>query len=190
MSVSLLTETGVGKEVNRLRNHPEYGDKAQRIVDKWRKLAREQTDTDKTPSNGYSNGESSKKRHITDVEEFNGQQMSFADALNAAEAPIEKKKFKILMKESEDPEEFGNYMKLELNPGESKVKEDVDPAVFSIRKGKPMKVYAGRKQTKSVKMDSLYNLAMTVCLQNIDSKFGGVVNIAQAVAFQCSLILV
>jgi len=167
MSVALLTETGVGKEVNRLRNHPEYGEKAQRIVEKWRKIAREQTDSDKT-SNGYSNGESSKKRTITDVDEFNGQQMSFAEALSAAEAPIEKKKFKVLMKESDEPEDFGNYMKLEPAPEDTKVKEDVDPAAFSIRKGKPMKVYAGRKQTKTVKMDSLYNLAMTVCLQNID----------------------
>ena len=169
MSVALLTETGVGKEVNRLRNHPEYGEKAQRIVEKWRKIAREQTDSDKT-SNGYSNGESSKKRTITDVDEFNGQQMSFAEALSAAEAPIEKKKFKVLMKESDEPEDFGNYMNLEPAPEDTKVKEDVDPAAFSIRKGKPMKVYAGRKQTKTVKMDSLYNLAMTVCLQNIDSK--------------------
>ncbi|KAE9553464.1 hypothetical protein FO519_003336 [Halicephalobus sp. NKZ332] len=176
MSVTLLTETGVGKEVNRLRNHPECGDKAQRIVEKWRKIARDQTGTDQNTSNGYSEGENSKKRSIKHMEEFNGQQMSFADALNAAEAPVEKKKFKILMRESGSPgpseSTFGSYLKMETASEMSKdyneKAEDVDPAVFSIRKGKPMKVYAGRKQTKSVKMDSLYNLAMTVCLQNID----------------------
>lgn len=40
MSLELLTETGIGKAVNQLRNHDSYGDEAQRIVERWKELAR------------------------------------------------------------------------------------------------------------------------------------------------------
>uniref|UniRef100_A0AC34QNT8 TFIIS N-terminal domain-containing protein n=1 Tax=Panagrolaimus sp. JU765 TaxID=591449 RepID=A0AC34QNT8_9BILA len=168
MSVALLTETGVGKEVNRLRNHPEFGSKAVQIVDKWRKLAREQSEAADVRSS--TNGESAaKKRPANSTEEISGSQMSFAEALAAAETPVEKKKCRVVVKEAMDSpdDQFMrlDYSKLESEPEKA---DEVDPAMFSIRKGKPMKVYAGRKQAKSVKMDSLFNLAMTVCMQNID----------------------
>ncbi|CAG9537080.1 unnamed protein product [Cercopithifilaria johnstoni] len=40
MTVELLSETGVGKAVNQLRGHEQYGTKALRIVEKWKDIAR------------------------------------------------------------------------------------------------------------------------------------------------------
>lgn len=40
MTLELLSDTGIGKAVNQLRNHDEYGEDAQRIVEKWKSLAR------------------------------------------------------------------------------------------------------------------------------------------------------
>lgn len=169
MNLSLLTATGVGKEVNRLRNHPELGVKAQKIVEKWRKLAREQNEADKHNMSGDSGDSSvSRKRPISETEEISGEQMSFAEAL-AASSTVEKKKPRVI-KESKgiesEPSNSSSYSLPVFMP--EKKDDDVDPAAFSIRKGKPMKVYAGRKQNKVVKMDSLFNLCMTVCVQNIE----------------------
>uniref|UniRef100_A0A915BRB5 TFIIS N-terminal domain-containing protein n=1 Tax=Parascaris univalens TaxID=6257 RepID=A0A915BRB5_PARUN len=40
MTLDLLSETGIGKAVNQLRNHEQYGDEALRIVNKWKDIAR------------------------------------------------------------------------------------------------------------------------------------------------------
>lgn len=40
MTLDRLSETGVGKAVNSLRNHAEHGSYAQRIVDQWKSIAR------------------------------------------------------------------------------------------------------------------------------------------------------
>ncbi|VDM95024.1 unnamed protein product [Thelazia callipaeda] len=40
MTLELLSETGVGKAVNQLRNHEQYGEKALKIVEKWKDMAR------------------------------------------------------------------------------------------------------------------------------------------------------
>uniref|UniRef100_A0A8R1TR99 TFIIS N-terminal domain-containing protein n=1 Tax=Onchocerca volvulus TaxID=6282 RepID=A0A8R1TR99_ONCVO len=40
MTLDLLSETGVGKAVNQLRNHDQYGTKAVQIVEKWKDMAR------------------------------------------------------------------------------------------------------------------------------------------------------
>ncbi|VDK70794.1 unnamed protein product [Litomosoides sigmodontis] len=40
MTLELLSETGVGKAVNQLRCHEQYGAKALRIVEKWKDIAR------------------------------------------------------------------------------------------------------------------------------------------------------
>uniref|UniRef100_A0A915Q5F6 TFIIS N-terminal domain-containing protein n=1 Tax=Setaria digitata TaxID=48799 RepID=A0A915Q5F6_9BILA len=40
MTLELLSETGVGKAVNQLRSHEQYGAKALRIVEKWKEMAR------------------------------------------------------------------------------------------------------------------------------------------------------
>lgn len=40
MTVELLSETGVGKAVNQLRGHEQYGTKALRIVEKWKDIAK------------------------------------------------------------------------------------------------------------------------------------------------------
>ncbi|KAL3989598.1 RNA polymerase II transcription factor SIII (Elongin) subunit A family protein [Acanthocheilonema viteae] len=40
MTLELLSETGVGKVVNQLRSHEQYGTKALRIVEKWKDIAR------------------------------------------------------------------------------------------------------------------------------------------------------
>lgn len=169
MSVSLLTETGVGKEVNRLRNHAELGQKAQKIVEKWRKLASEQSEA----VNGTSNGKikpNDRKRSIEDAEDEikATDQISFADALKAPVSPP--KKIRVILKEPEPPkDEFipKNFVPVQA----ANIEAEVDPASFSARRGKPMKMYAGRKQAKTVKkVDTLFNLAMTVCMQNIDCK--------------------
>lgn len=40
ITLELLSETGVGKAVNQLRDHPEYGKEAREIVERWKDLAR------------------------------------------------------------------------------------------------------------------------------------------------------
>ncbi|MCP9263157.1 hypothetical protein DINM_006502 [Dirofilaria immitis] len=40
MTLELLSETGVGKAVNQLKDHEQYGTKALRIVEKWKDMAR------------------------------------------------------------------------------------------------------------------------------------------------------
>lgn len=40
ITLEILSETGVGKAVNQLRNDPRYGPEARRIVDCWKDLAR------------------------------------------------------------------------------------------------------------------------------------------------------
>jgi hypothetical protein len=172
MTVALLTETGVGKEVNRLRNHGDLGHKAQKIVEKWRKLASEQSEALNAASTTTTNGINERKRPIKeDVEELRPtHQISFADALKAAPAPVPKK-VRCIFKEPE-PEAAPKEQFIPKNfvPTQTVKAEEVDPAAFSARRGKPNKIYAGRKQAKTVKkVDTLYNLAMTVCMQNIDS---------------------
>lgn len=39
MTVELLSETGIGKAVNRLKDHNLYGKEAQAIVERWKKMA-------------------------------------------------------------------------------------------------------------------------------------------------------
>uniref|UniRef100_A0A914Y1E0 TFIIS N-terminal domain-containing protein n=1 Tax=Panagrolaimus superbus TaxID=310955 RepID=A0A914Y1E0_9BILA len=170
MTVALLTETGVGKEVNRLRNHSELGQKAQRIVEKWRKLASEQSEALNAATNGNGSINERKRPLAEDVEELKPtHQISFADALKAAPAP---KKVRCIVKEPEQPEApKEQFIQKNFVPTlPSKVQDEQDPAMFGLRRGKPMRIYAGRKQAKTVKkVDTLYNLAMTVCMQNVDS---------------------
>uniref|UniRef100_A0AC34FSE3 TFIIS N-terminal domain-containing protein n=1 Tax=Panagrolaimus sp. ES5 TaxID=591445 RepID=A0AC34FSE3_9BILA len=191
MTVALLTETGVGKEVNRLRTHSELGQKAQKIVEKWRKLASEQSEALNAATNGNGNINERKRPLAEDVEEIRPtHQISFADALKVAPAP---KKVRCIVKEPEQPETpKEQFIQKNFVPTlPSKVQEDQDPAMFSARRGKPNKIYAGRKQAKTVKkVDTLYNLAMTVCMQNIDSFTNGplptVFSVFQPVLARCT----
>lgn len=41
VNIGLLSATGVGKIVNQLRNDPEHGAKAQQLVEKWKKIAKD-----------------------------------------------------------------------------------------------------------------------------------------------------
>lgn len=40
MTLELLSETGVGKAVNQLRNHCDHGNDALQLVEKWKEIAR------------------------------------------------------------------------------------------------------------------------------------------------------
>lgn len=88
------------------------------------------------------------------------------------------KKIRCIVKEPEPPKE--KFIQKNFVPSvaatTNKPTHEDDPVRFSARKGKPMKIYAGRKQAKTVKkVDTLFNLAMTVCMQNIDCKFFNII---------------
>lgn len=48
MTLDRLSETGVGKAVNSLRNNPEHGSYALRIVEQWKSIARREGLEEKT----------------------------------------------------------------------------------------------------------------------------------------------
>uniref|UniRef100_A0A7E4V3Y6 TFIIS N-terminal domain-containing protein n=1 Tax=Panagrellus redivivus TaxID=6233 RepID=A0A7E4V3Y6_PANRE len=185
MTVDLLTETHVGKEVNRLRNHDQYGAKAKKIVDKWRLLA--------SPEAAQPPPPAAVKRPMGEVEEISSEsRMSFADALKAAAPvvpPVKKIKITYAAPPSESPSASGSSSLPPSLCGQGggsnssvNVPKESDDMFTILRKGKPMKVYAGRKQTKVVtKLESLYNLAMTVCMQNVNLFTHGPLNTVYAV---------
>uniref|UniRef100_A0A915E0L3 TFIIS N-terminal domain-containing protein n=1 Tax=Ditylenchus dipsaci TaxID=166011 RepID=A0A915E0L3_9BILA len=180
ITLELLSQTGVGKVINRLKNDEEFGGKALAIVEKWKQIAKDEqkfNPVKESPTTSASKPSKKSKRTAVDDDPFLAE-LEAMDKINSAKP----KKPKFSAKVVDDLERslvsnpsngqsssFSSFTQ-STEAEDSFQKSIMESGMFKPRKGMN-KMYAGKKKaaTYTGPVPRLFDICMKVCMQNIDA---------------------
>lgn len=198
INLNLLSVTGVGKAVNALRKHPEWGDKATALVSRWKDIARSETAAVEAQKHdgqqlNKSKRDSMKKDYINDQHRMDTHGNDGDDDNEDDDEPVDA--FTAQLAAADHIDILKNKSKIRstgvtiesiqnslldsitnppvLNHIALDRKERIDPADINMFKAPKEKrrIYAGRKKERmeTQEVPKLYDLCIRFLISNIDA---------------------